>query len=325
MTTYFQSLQMAVFVSMPVLNLATGESRIRNLGPSFFARFVPYVVSVVVATKLTGGSSQRIASDFYFALLRKFTFLRALPTLVTGGRRLRFRVTPKAPERPRTSMQALPAPRRRGPQPRRGRHPRGCAPAPRVRYRDDDRRLRERRIIAAFYALTLVRLWRRVYRRHHYRVPVALGGWVATNNDAGADEIVARTKDISFGGASLVLARSIKPGARVRSYCSVPNRSQSTARSSAAPPADADSHLAGVSFDTVGPEDEERLLLVVLEAAVEQRERGPRQRPQPASSAARRSRRSLTRRHAQAAPRTTDPQSRDVKLDRDLSGALTTQ
>jgi PilZ domain len=70
-------------------------------------------------------------------------------------------------------------------------------------------------IIAAFYALTLVRLWRRVYRRHHYRVPVALGGWVATNNDADADEIVARTKDISFGGASLVLARSIKPGARV--------------------------------------------------------------------------------------------------------------
>jgi hypothetical protein len=56
----------------------------------------------------------------------------------------------------------------------------------------------------------------------------------------------------------------------------VPNRSQSTARSSAAPPADADSHQVGVSFDHVGPEDEERLLLVVLEAAVDQRERGPR-------------------------------------------------
>jgi hypothetical protein len=67
-------------------------------------------------------------------------------------------------------------------------------------------------IIAAFYALTLVRLWRRGYRRHHYRVPVALGGWVATSDDAGADEIVARTKDISFGGASLVLARSTGVG-----------------------------------------------------------------------------------------------------------------
>jgi len=41
---------------------------------------------------------------------------------------------------------------------------------------------------------------------------VALGGWVATSDDAGADEIVARTKDISFGGASLVLARSTGVG-----------------------------------------------------------------------------------------------------------------
>jgi cellulose synthase (UDP-forming) len=181
MTTYFQSLQIAVFVSMPALILATGESPIRNYGPSFFARFVPYVASVVVATKLTGGSSQRIAWDFYFAFLRMFTFLRALPPLVTGGRRLRFRVTPKAPS---------------GPAHRRGLYPHLAAAvlnlaviaalvAEPLRHGFDTGTTiavcASAAIIAAFYALTLVRLWRRVYRRHHYRVPVALGDWVAVD------------------------------------------------------------------------------------------------------------------------------------------------
>ena len=45
----------------------------------------------------TGGSSQRLVWDQYFSFLRMFTFLRALPTLVSGGRNIRFRVTPKAP------------------------------------------------------------------------------------------------------------------------------------------------------------------------------------------------------------------------------------
>lgn len=73
------------------LMLATDQSPIANLGPSFFARFIPYMLATTVAIKLIGGSPQRLIWDQYFAFLRMFIFLRALPTIVTGGRGLLFR------------------------------------------------------------------------------------------------------------------------------------------------------------------------------------------------------------------------------------------
>ncbi len=89
MTTYFQALQLAVFVSMPL----------------FFVWFVPYMAITLATIKATG-SSQRLVWDQYFSFLRMFTFLRALPTLLSGGRNIRFRATPKAPakEVPRAAL-----------------------------------------------------------------------------------------------------------------------------------------------------------------------------------------------------------------------------
>jgi cellulose synthase (UDP-forming) len=213
MTTYFQALQLAVFVAMPVLILATGQSPISNFGPTFFLRFVPYMLVTMCAVKATGGSRQRLVWDQYFSFLRMFTFLRALPTLVTGGRGLRFRVTPKG-----ASESAV----RRSLYPHLGVALLNVAVVSSLLAQPVRRGLDAGTLIAVcvaagaiatVYAIALLRLWRRVYRRHHYRVHLALPASLAVE---GGPELLARTQDISFGGLSLVAPAAAENGARVR-------------------------------------------------------------------------------------------------------------
>lgn len=266
MTTYFQAAQLAVFASMPALIIATGESPIRNLGAGFFARFIPYMLATAVATKLTGGSRQRLVWDQYFAFLRMFTFLRALPTLVTGGRKLRFRVTPKAPSEtarrrglyPHIAAAALnlgviaallAAPLRHGFDTATTIAVCACAA-----------------LVAAVYAVALLRLWRRVYRRHQYRIRVALPAFIAIDGEA---ESLTHTEDVSFGGASLLSPHALKPDTPVtlRLRDPEPLTIEGTVMS-CAPSADG-AHRLGVSFQALALDDEKRLLFLLLEAAID--------------------------------------------------------
>ena len=201
MTTYFQALQLAVFISMPLLILVSGQPPLTNFGGGFFVRFVPYMAITFAAIKATGSSSQRLIWDQYFSFLRMFTFLRALPTLVNGGRNLRFRVTPKSPGNvsraalyPHLGVAALnlaviatllALPLRQGLD--RWTTAIVCTFAG---------------LIAAVHVSAVARLWRRVYRRHHYRLPLRVAASVEAE---GIGAFLTRTEDISFGGLSVTL------------------------------------------------------------------------------------------------------------------------
>ena len=212
MTAYFQALQLLVFALMPFLIVASGQTPLTDFARPFLERFVPYVVLVIVAIKATAGSRQRLVWDQYFSFLRMFTFLQALPTLLTGGRRLGFRVTPKGPA---------------GSPSRRALYPHiavaginllaiaglallphraglgllasvivGCSAA----------------AVACICLCAIVRLWRRAYRRRDYRVPALLPTFL---NVAHAGAIAALSEEISFGGLSLAHARPVGAGTPV--------------------------------------------------------------------------------------------------------------
>ncbi len=264
MATYFQAAQLAVFVSMPSLILLTGESPVRNLGPVYFLTFFLYMATTMLATKLTGGASQRMVWDQYFAFLRMFTFLRAMGTLVTGGRRLRFRVTPKVPTE---SAQ------------RRGLYPHLLAGALNVAAIAALLATPLRQgfntgtsiavcacaaLVASTYAVALVRLWTRTYRRHHYRVPVALAASVAID---GAEERYATTEDVSFGGASLLATDAAAAGTpvTVELLDEVPITIDGVVVTCA--PAGDGAHRIGVRFERLDLEDETRLLFKLIDAA----------------------------------------------------------
>lgn len=202
MTTYFQALQLAIFVSMPVLILLTGQPPLTNFGGAFFARFVPYLLITLAAIKATGGSSQRLVWDQYFSFLRMFTFLRAVPTLVTGGRNLRFRVTPKSP---RTDVS------------RSSLYPHVAVAAINLAVIVALLTLPARAgldewttaivcvfagLIASVHLAAVARLWRRVYRRHHYRLPMRVDALVEAQ---GIPAFHTSTEDLSFNGLSVTL------------------------------------------------------------------------------------------------------------------------
>jgi cellulose synthase (UDP-forming) len=263
MTTYFQALQLAVFVSMPALILATGQSPIGHVGLSFFARFVPYVASMLLAIKLTGGSRQRLGWDLYFSFLRMFIFLRALPTIVSGGRGLRFRVTPKASS---------------GSTHRRGLYPHLAAalvnfavigallvaPLPdhlgsatkTVAYVSAG-------IIAAVFTFALIRLWRRVYPRRDYRVALTLPTSIAVD---GGPVTTGSTTDLSFGGAALTSPRALAPGTAIslrllgEEPLTLPGTVVSCIETTGC------LHRLGVSFGPAPLEAEKRLLQIILDA-----------------------------------------------------------
>jgi cellulose synthase (UDP-forming) len=259
MTTYFQALQLALFVAMPLLILTSGQSPITTLGGSFFARFIPYMGITLVAIKATGGSSQRLIWDQYFSFLRMFTFLRALPTLLTGGRNLRFRVTPKSPGTgvPRAALfphigvallnlavvgALLVLPVRHGLN--------GWTTAIVSIFAG---------LIAAVHISAVGRLWRRVYRRHHYRLPLTLPAYVSLE---GADSVLTQTDDISFGGLSVTLPVPPAPQAHIDIRLLLEEGDEIDLRGSVAgsrPLADG-TYRVGVELGSLPGEAEKRLL-----------------------------------------------------------------
>ncbi|HKN62720.1 MAG TPA: glycosyltransferase, partial [Gaiellaceae bacterium] len=273
MTTYFQALQLGVFVLMPLLILLSGQPPITTFGAAFFARFIPYMAITLVAIKATGGSSQRLVWDQYFSFLRMFTFLRALPTLVTGGRNLRFRVTPKSPraEASRDSLYPhigvavmnlaviaalLSLPFRQGLD--------GWTTAIVCIFAA---------LIAGVHASAVARLWHRVYRRHHYRLPLRVPTYVEAR---GIDPFLTHTEDISFGGLSLTLPSRLAKRALVDIRLMLSEHDELHLKGSIASnrPLPDGGYRVGVELGSLTAEAEQRLLYHFLanatETAVEQ-------------------------------------------------------
>jgi len=284
MTTYFQALQLLIFVSMPLLILVSGEPPLTTLGPGFFARFVPYLAITVTAIKLTGGASQRLVWDQYYSFLRMFTFLRALPTLVGGGRRLRFRVTPKSPSQrvPRAALYphlgvallnsvvvvcllALPA--------RQGLD--GWTTAIVCVFAG---------LLAALHAAAVARLWRRLYRRRHYRLPLEVP---ATVEAPGLGCYRTQTEDLSFGGLSLVLPSGLPRGTSLGVRLVLGEHDELPLEGTVASERRLGdgSYRIGVQLERVSPEAETRLLRQFLAGATRVRPEAhapserPRRRP----------------------------------------------
>lgn len=266
MSTYFQSLQLAVFVTMPLVILLTGQTPIKNLGVGFFARFAPYVASLLIATKLTGGPHQRPGWDLYFSFLRMFIFLRALATLVTGGGRLRFRVTPKAPS---ASTQ------------RRGLYPHLAVAAvnlvviammlvvPLRTGLDSVTTIVvciSAAAIVSVYGVAVLRLWRRIYRRHDFRVSVALAASVAAD---GVPEAIAHTQDLSFGGVALSCPQPLQPGAEVTIRLLADDAVSIPGTVMTCREAGPGAYRAGVSFAPLASALEKRLLMIILKATID--------------------------------------------------------
>ncbi len=265
MTTYFQALQMAILIAMPTLVLITGQSPIAKLGPSYFIRFVPYVLATMLASKLMGGSRQRLLWDQYFSFLRLFTFLRALPVLLSGGRQLRFRVTSKAPSESSERVSLYP---------HIGVAVLNIAVIAALIAQPAGQRLSTGTIvavslcaavIAATYLLAVARLWRRVYRRHHFRVAFELPALLTLEQDSG---IAVKTEDVSFGGISLATSTAAAPGsaAHVRLMLGGGSIEIDGTVMSCAP--GASGYRLGVRFAPLGSEGEKQLLFAMLDAAV---------------------------------------------------------
>ncbi|HZT53613.1 MAG TPA: glycosyltransferase [Gaiellaceae bacterium] len=266
MTTYFQALQLVIFVSMPLLILVSGQPPIATLGAGFFARFVPYLALTVAAIKATGGASQRLVWDQYYAILRMFTFLRALPTLLTGGRRLRFHVTPKSPSQrvPRAALYPhlgvavvnagvvvalLSLPARQGLD--RWTTAIVCVFAG---------------LVASLHAAAVARLWRRLYRRRHYRLPLAVPASVAA---PGLGSFATRTEDLSFGGFAVTLPFPLPRGALVDVSLALGERDELPVQGTVASarPLPGGGYRVGIEIERLTADGEKRLLYAFLAAA----------------------------------------------------------
>ncbi|HEY4450939.1 MAG TPA: glycosyltransferase [Solirubrobacteraceae bacterium] len=262
MTTYFQAVQLAVLVAMPALVALSDQSPIAHLGGSFFLRFIPYLVLTMLASKLLGGSRQRMLWDQYFSFLRLFTFLRALPVLVTGGTKLRFRVTPKTPSESArgalyphigVALVNIAVVALLIAQP--GRLATGATIAVSVCAG----------LVAATYLLTVARLWRRVYRRHHYRVSLALPVQVQL---ADGLEMSGETENISFGGLSLLTASAAQPGAHSEIRLLLGGETIAVSATIMSCTATDAGYRVGAQFGSLALEDEKLLLMSMLDAAI---------------------------------------------------------
>ena len=211
MTTYFQAVQLAIYAALPPIVLATGLTPITNLGWSFVERFLPYFLSTMLVIKLTGGKSQRILWDQYFAFLRTFTFLRALPTLLTGGRHLTFKVTAKAPRE---------HPSRRWLYPHLAIAVVNLGAVACIAIEPARTKLTLVTLvvvstwsvlIAGVYLTVLFRLWNRTYRRRHYRALLAVPVSVALDGRTQR----SLTTELSFSGLSTLLPEPLEAGTAV--------------------------------------------------------------------------------------------------------------
>ncbi len=94
MVTYFDALQRFVLLLIPILVLLTGALPIRALDWGFWVRFVPYSVLTFTAIWLLGRGFYNTWDIFRYDMIKTFTFISALRTIVTGRARP-FRVTSK--------------------------------------------------------------------------------------------------------------------------------------------------------------------------------------------------------------------------------------
>lgn len=92
--TYFDGLQLVILLAIPVTTLFTGILPVSTIGWAFFARLVPYLAIIFLANTLLGRGTYNLWHIERYSLLRSFTFLATLPTLLTGRARP-FRVTRK--------------------------------------------------------------------------------------------------------------------------------------------------------------------------------------------------------------------------------------
>jgi hypothetical protein len=129
--------------------------------------------------------------------------------------------------------------------------------------------------VAGVNAFALARLWRRVYRRHASRVPIEVAASVAA--EGVALEQLGRTDDVSFGGASITLGQAVARGARVTVRLLGAERLSVEGTVVFAAGAPDGRHRIGVRFDALDVEDEHRLLVLLLQAAIGGRDERPAQ------------------------------------------------
>ena len=94
METYFDSLQKLTLLLIPVLVLLTGALPISTLTWPFWIRFTPYMILTFSALWLLGRGLYNIWDVLRYDSIKMFTFIAALPTLITG-RAQPFQVTSK--------------------------------------------------------------------------------------------------------------------------------------------------------------------------------------------------------------------------------------
>jgi cellulose synthase (UDP-forming) len=110
METYFDSIQKLVLLAIPVLVLLTGALPINTLTWPFWLRFTPYMILTFSALWLLGRGIYNIWDVLRYDTLKMFTFIAALPTLITGRARP-FQVTSKvAGDNNRSPFQRLVTP-----------------------------------------------------------------------------------------------------------------------------------------------------------------------------------------------------------------------
>jgi len=110
METYFDVLQKLTLLLMPIVVLFTGALPISTLAWPFWLRFTPYMILTFSALWLLGRGIYNIWDVLRYDTIKMFTFMSALPTLVTGRARP-FQVTSKvAGDNNRSPFQRLVTP-----------------------------------------------------------------------------------------------------------------------------------------------------------------------------------------------------------------------
>jgi hypothetical protein len=222
----------------------------------------------ILASKLMGQARQRFLWDQYYSFLRLFTFLRAIPVLLLGGKRLRFRVTPKS---------GSGRPHRSGLYPHLAVALVNVAVFTVLVATPLDRRLSTgtvvsvaacAAIVAATYLFVVARLWRRIYRRHHYRVEIELPARLILGQ--GSTELAAVTADVSFGGASVTLPEPVEVGSRGKVRLQGGRSPIALEGTVVSCRQVAGQYRAGFAFSGGSADDEMLLLFCVLEAALGQ-------------------------------------------------------
>jgi cellulose synthase (UDP-forming) len=94
METYFDAIQKLVLLAIPIIVLFTGALPINTLAWPFWLRFTPYMILTFSALWLLGRGIYNIWDVLRYDTVKMFTFITALPTLITGRARP-FQVTSK--------------------------------------------------------------------------------------------------------------------------------------------------------------------------------------------------------------------------------------